>query len=90
MEESLREDTKYIFTSSSSLQRNPDDSSSSPSPSLCEIECHLQQTALVECMNSIRQEEEVSNHVVVHNTCLSSTVAAWTECCSRANMKDSD
>jgi hypothetical protein len=95
MEDTLQENTRYVFSSSSTSQlKGPDDSSS---PSLCELKCGEQQTALVECMNSLRQEAEQSHpsgavttkeKKGMKNSCLSSSVAAWTECCSKANLNE--
>ena len=93
MEDILRENAKYVSSSATQLQGPLDGPSSH---SLCELKCQEQQTALVDCMNSLRQEaEETNNSGVVtkddrriKNTCLSSSVAAWTECCSKANLHD--
>mmetsp|Transcript_318 Transcript_318/g.373 ORF Transcript_318/g.373 Transcript_318/m.373 type:complete len:82 (-) Transcript_318:259-504(-) len=53
----------------------------------CETECKVQQDAIVTCMNSIREQmENGSNSDDKEVTsCLSPVVAAWTECCSKAN-----
>lgn len=50
-------------------------------PSACEIECKDQQAALVACMETIRSNPEES----APKTCLAPVVAAWTECCAKAN-----
>lgn len=59
-------------------------------PSACEVKCSSQQTALVACMDIIRQQSETSdaksNRAV--NACLSPSVTAWTECCSKASLEE--
>lgn len=96
MEHTLRENAKYVFSSSASQLQDPDGSSSH---SLCEVKCQQQQAALVDCMNSLRQEADQSRptssdvvvtkeHGQMNKSCLSSSVAAWTECCSKANLHD--
>mmetsp|Transcript_4089 Transcript_4089/g.7850 ORF Transcript_4089/g.7850 Transcript_4089/m.7850 type:complete len:90 (+) Transcript_4089:4447-4716(+) len=87
MEDNLRNNAKYVYSSTGSS-----------SQSLCEVKCQEQQAALVGCMNSLRQQAEESNLSGVvtkdddgmKNSCLSSSVAAWTECCSKANLHGED
>jgi hypothetical protein len=50
-------------------------------PSACEIKCKDEQAALVTCMESIRSNPDESGP----KTCLAPVVAAWTECCAKAN-----
>lgn len=50
-------------------------------PSACEIKCKDEQAALVSCMDSIRSHPDES----APKTCLAPVVAAWTECCAKAN-----
>eukprot|EP00978_Attheya_sp_CCMP212_P008170 scaffold19088_cov53-Attheya_sp.AAC.4 len=52
-------------------------------PSPCELECKVQQEAVVACVNGIR--EQVEGH---DRTCLSQTTAAWTSCCANANTRN--
>lgn len=52
--------------------------------SACELKCKEQQAALVSCMESIRQGNE-ENQQSVNKQCLLPSVAAWTDCCSKAN-----
>ena len=70
-------------------------------PSACEKRCQSQQTALAACMNAIRdaREDEANRSPAsrdfhdgeevdigkVDTSCLAPSVAAWTECCTRAN-----
>ncbi len=55
-------------------------------PSPCELKCKAQQTALVACMETIRQTNDSnSDQTKVDSHCLVSSVSAWTECCSKAN-----
>mmetsp|Transcript_3223 Transcript_3223/g.5669 ORF Transcript_3223/g.5669 Transcript_3223/m.5669 type:complete len:106 (-) Transcript_3223:642-959(-) len=72
------------------------DDSSSQSPSPCQVECHAQQKAILQCVESIRKsrEEEGEMAVVVSSkeaslslSCLSPAVAAWTSCCATANER---
>mmetsp|Transcript_6003 Transcript_6003/g.8908 ORF Transcript_6003/g.8908 Transcript_6003/m.8908 type:complete len:86 (-) Transcript_6003:231-488(-) len=57
-------------------------------PSACEVKCQTQQSALVDCMNSIRDKQESgSAEDNKHpNACLAPSVASWTACCSAANL----
>ena len=79
--ETLTDDSNHI--TSDDVRTQTDE------PSTCEIECQLQQAALVTCMESIRQhqqsDEESSNGNI--NKCLGPAVASWTECCANANSK---
>ena len=70
----------------------PDDADDTKTkePSACELQCQVQQTSLVSCMQSIRQQNEVSssNGSSSDNTskqCLAPSIADWTDCCSKAN-----
>lgn len=53
----------------------------------CEVKCKEQQAALVACMESIRQLSEDLKKTSANPECLAPSVAAWTECCSKANSE---
>jgi hypothetical protein len=76
--ETLVENAQY-------MPQGPHDTATA-TPSPCEIHCQPQQTALVSCMNAIRDAKEQGGHgdggEKGVNSCLMTTVAAWTECCS--------
>jgi hypothetical protein len=58
-------------------------------PSKCETECQSQQTSLVTCMNLIRDAKEKVNDTSSNNNdvnpCLGPSIAAWTDCCTKAS-----
>jgi hypothetical protein len=51
--------------------------------SACQLECKEQQTAVVACVDSIREEGKTS-------ACLAPAVQAWTKCCTEANVAEKD
>ena len=61
-------------------------------PSACETKCRSQQEALAACVTAIRDaresapgaENETSSDPI-ETACLAPRIAAWTECCSKAN-----
>ena len=78
--ETLIENAKYI--------PNVDEGDTRKEPSACEIECQAQQSALVACMEVIRdQNQDQPSQSSGNSHCLAPSVAAWTECCTKANNK---
>lgn len=77
--QTLVENAKYM------PQNNDNDNDSSESGSACESKCQTQQAGIVSCMSSIRDAREKGNDSNDTNACLAPSVAAWTECCARAN-----
>lgn len=67
-----------------------DNDAKNKEPSACEIKCQVQQAALVKCMASIQLQNEHTDDASkedqrVDNSCLAPAVAAWTDCCTKAN-----
>jgi hypothetical protein len=79
--DTLVENAKYM--------PSPEDANAGKEPSACELKCQAQQAALVSCMETIRQQNEESDSSSAKsndaNKCLAPSVAAWTDCCSKAN-----
>lgn len=82
MMETLVENAKYM----PSQQQKGD-----AQPSACELKCQTQQAALVSCMKSIRQSQSQSQPSLEGSVdtnakaCLAPSIAAWTDCCAKAN-----
>lgn len=47
-------------------------------PSACQLECKLQQSSLVTCVETVRESGDTS--------CMKLAIQAWTKCCTDANL----
>ena len=64
----------------------------SDGPTACQRECSSQQKALTACVDSIRlvRESQSSSEETRSDTpqCLPLAIAAWTQCCEDANLRE--
>ena len=64
-------------------------------PSACQLECQAQQASLVECIDAIRHaRQDTSSQGAEKLTqtmeCLAPRVQSWTDCCSKANLREDE
>ena len=85
----LMENARYMPTADSV------DSKDSP-PSACQLECQSQQASLVECVDAIRDARQDTTSpqgaekLTQTMECLAPSVQSWTDCCSKANLKEDE